>query len=256
MTLDSSSNGRGRSGRQTTIESATRSAPAQSIDTRNAKLVKLRLDALQDNPVQPPNRTTGSDMKDLIADVRENGIVNPPYVAQIGDEYVKIDGHRRAEAWKALGHTDIQCRVIKANSMTEAEAAFARINRVVKRITGRHWFYGWAAASNREAFLRALTKGQATRIRNFVKLFGVEESEAYARKSLDPCMLNYVYVANRFITQYVDAPSLKQIGRWIIAHNAVTVIRNLAAGGKKREAVKLVECIKRDRPFVTRTVSA
>lgn len=248
MTLDD-----GGKKMQTSINYSPRTPTVATPAKRsNVTLVKLLLENLIDNPVQPPNRTTGADMEDLIADIREKGIVNPPYVALLGSEYYKLDGHRRCAAWEKLGHRDVMCRVIRVSSMSEIETHFVTINRVVKKMSGRQWFYGWAVSAARAAYLKALTKGQARRIAEFVKVFGVDESVGYAKTGLDPCILNYVYVANRFLSFHLPAPSMKHIGRWIVANKATWTVRHLAANGKKREAQRLDTCIRTGKPYLVR----
>lgn len=95
----------------------------------------LPLEDLLDNSVQPSNRTSPETLAPLIESIKRHGLVDPPYVADLGHgRFMKINGHRRCAAYASLGYTEIPCRVVRGVTQSEAEQLFAEIDSVTKPI--------------------------------------------------------------------------------------------------------------------------
>jgi hypothetical protein len=62
-------------------------------------------------------------------------LLNPITVVKNGNGYIVIDGHRRIEAVRTLGHADILAIVTEADPIT----AFAEMNTARETIKGREW---------------------------------------------------------------------------------------------------------------------
>jgi hypothetical protein len=78
-----------------------------------------------------PTIKTSKKYAQIVASIREVGIIEPPVVARhsgIAGKYILLDGHLRIEALKDLGETEIQCLL-----STDDEAV--TYNRHVSRIS-------------------------------------------------------------------------------------------------------------------------
>lgn len=60
-------------------------------------------------------------IEDLVISIKQNGLINPPTVRLIDDEYEIIAGHRRIEACKLLGWKKVTCHVVDADNKTAYE---------------------------------------------------------------------------------------------------------------------------------------
>ncbi len=60
-------------------------------------------------------------IEDLVISIKQSGLINPPTVRLIDDEYEIIAGHRRIEACKLLGWKKVTCHVVDADNKTAYE---------------------------------------------------------------------------------------------------------------------------------------
>jgi ParB family transcriptional regulator, chromosome partitioning protein len=60
-------------------------------------------------------------IEDLVISIKQNGLINPPTVRLIDDDYEIIAGHRRIEACKLLGWKKVTCHVVDADNKTAYE---------------------------------------------------------------------------------------------------------------------------------------
>lgn len=66
-------------------------------------------------------RNPFKSIEDLVISIKQNGLINPPTVRLIDDEYEIIAGHRRIEACKLLGWKKVTCHVVDADNKTAYE---------------------------------------------------------------------------------------------------------------------------------------
>jgi|GEM_PF-2313643 len=70
------------------------------------ELRTVKLDLIDPNPDQP--RLTLRTIEELAKEITAVGyIIHPPLLIEAGDRFTTIAGHRRIEAWKLLGNTEI-----------------------------------------------------------------------------------------------------------------------------------------------------
>lgn len=214
----------------------------------------IAVSELVTNNVQPPGRTKkGIALKRLRDSIVEHGVLSPPLVAKIRGKYVLIDGHRRVAAWVSLGNTSITCTVLDACSVKEAEQLFAEIDGATKKLKGVDRFWGWAHASDRDAYLSVLPVNVAANIREIIKIFGPVEAAHLAENGIEPAVVAQIRIASRFLCQYCDnPPSIKEIGHWVFKHHASVVIRVLAMKGHRPDAERLLRHIQKDKKLILR----
>lgn len=94
---------------------------------RPAKLRALAVHKLRAHPLQPPERHSDANVADLVASIRELGLLEPPTVWQRGNgTYVILFGHRRVRACQLLamqGLGNDRVRVFVRDDLTTGEAA-------------------------------------------------------------------------------------------------------------------------------------
>jgi ParB family chromosome partitioning protein len=88
----------------------------QSIGTEN--VMNISLEKIIPNRFQPRENYDEEKFNDLIASIRENGIIQPILVRQSGGGYEIIAGERRYRAAKSLGMQDIPA-IVKQATDTE-----------------------------------------------------------------------------------------------------------------------------------------
>lgn len=54
---------------------------------------------------------TGLKYQQILASIREVGIIEPPVVSKSKDGYILLDGHLRLEALKEIGETEVSCLI-------------------------------------------------------------------------------------------------------------------------------------------------
>lgn len=209
------------------------------------------------NEVQPPWRVEGKmSMNSLVDSIRERGLLNPIFIASVKDKLLVIDGHRRLNAIKLLGHTTVTCRVVEAASEAEAGVLFAKIDGETLKMSGKDRLFGWAHSSDREAYLRALKQTQSALIRSFVKIFGETDAVALSRRGINPNIAAQTYALHRFLTAYLKGervpPPLKSTGLWIINHRASNLVNVLINSGGSQDAGRLLTSIQTNKPFKLR----
>ncbi len=84
----------------------------------NAQAVDLDIELLQPNPLQPRANISVDSLKDLVASIRESGILQPLIVAKTPAGYQIIAGERRWRAAKLAGLTTVPV-IIKETTARE-----------------------------------------------------------------------------------------------------------------------------------------
>lgn len=99
-----------------------------------ATIVELNINELNDFPNHPFKVVEDDDMRDLIADITENGILFPVEVYEEAGKYYLISGHRRKFAAKKCGLSKIPAE-IKSISKNEAVIRMVSANRYRSHIS-------------------------------------------------------------------------------------------------------------------------
>lgn len=99
-----------------------------------ATTVELNIEELNDFPNHPFKVVEDDDMRELIADVAENGILFPVEVYQHNGQYYLTSGHRRKYAAKKCGLSKIPAE-IKSISKNEAVIRMVSANRYRSHIS-------------------------------------------------------------------------------------------------------------------------
>ena len=67
------------------------------------KILKIKVEIISANPMQPRGRIDHEALEDLINSIKEHGILQPLIVSRSGDGYTLIAGERRLRSAKILG---------------------------------------------------------------------------------------------------------------------------------------------------------
>ena len=78
---------------------------------------------IQNNPYQPRKTFDKDELASLSASVRTHGILQPPVVRQVGDQYQLVAGERRLRAAQEVGLTSVPVRIVNFNDQEVLEAA-------------------------------------------------------------------------------------------------------------------------------------
>lgn len=73
--------------------------------------VDLRVDQIVLLKVVNPAAHRSPKYRQILASIREVGIIEPPVVSRSHGKYILLDGHMRVEALKELGETEVTCLV-------------------------------------------------------------------------------------------------------------------------------------------------
>ena len=87
------------------VAAAPAAAPAPAAPPPGPLI--LALDRIQPNPTQPRQRFAQDSLDELVASVREKGVLQPLMVRKTGDTYQIIAGERRYRAAKAAGLKEV-----------------------------------------------------------------------------------------------------------------------------------------------------
>lgn len=103
------------------VDLLTGDAPAQTTENPVENGVQqIRLDAIQAFHDHPFRLYEGDRLQDMVASIREHGVLNPVIVQKMDKGYEMLSGHNRARAAKMAGLKEIPA-VVK-EGLTEGEA--------------------------------------------------------------------------------------------------------------------------------------
>lgn len=98
------------------------SVPADPEST-SGRVLEISVESIEENPRQPRTHFSQSELEDLIASIKEYGIIQPLVVTQKKDGYQLIAGERRLRASKALGLETVPVVVRTATDQEKLELA-------------------------------------------------------------------------------------------------------------------------------------
>lgn len=79
--------------------------PAELERKPGEEIRRLPLDAIRPNPMQPRRRLDDGRLQELVASIREHGVLEPVIVRAAGDGYELVAGERR---WRAAGEAGLK----------------------------------------------------------------------------------------------------------------------------------------------------
>lgn len=102
---------------------APKPEPKKQESSSTTNVVDISVDDIKENPHQPRYHFSPSDLEDLIASIKEHGILQPLVVTKDGDKYELIAGERRLRASRTLGLKTVPVIVRDANEQQKLELA-------------------------------------------------------------------------------------------------------------------------------------
>lgn len=91
--------------------------------TTSGRVLEVPVDSIEVNPRQPRTHFSPSDLEDLIASIKQYGIVQPLVVTQTSSGYQLIAGERRLRSAKAIGLEYVPVVVRTATEQEKLELA-------------------------------------------------------------------------------------------------------------------------------------
>lgn len=85
-----------------------------------SKVIEVDMDRIYPNPNQPRRRFSESDLSELAASIRCNGLIQPIVVRRIDMGYELIAGERRLRAARLCGMQEIPCIVVETTERGSA----------------------------------------------------------------------------------------------------------------------------------------
>lgn len=99
-------------------------AGSEAAEVAERGVKEIPIDSIVPNPHQPRRHFSPSDLEDLLASIKEHGILQPLVVTSKGDgKYELIAGERRLRASKMLGLKEVPVVVRTANEQQKLELA-------------------------------------------------------------------------------------------------------------------------------------
>lgn len=134
-------------------------------------LQTVRLDSIRDNPFQPACRTSSKRMKTLTASIAEIGLLTPPILFC---DLVIMAGHRRIQALRSLGHTEVMAFVRDDSSSENAQHLNPGGDEGTWKT--RDTIVSWAQqdSAGRKKLLLATSLSRVRRIKGLVSCLGEE----------------------------------------------------------------------------------
>jgi len=117
-----SSNGNGRNGNGRAHKPITNSRNGNNgvVPEDNGEFQEIPASKVVPNPYQPRKNFDDSEIADLVASIRAEGLLQPILVREVDGKYQLIAGERRFRAIKKLKKSRISARIIKADDQSSA----------------------------------------------------------------------------------------------------------------------------------------
>lgn len=95
----------------------------QVISQARTQVLEVGVNDIVENPRQPRHHFSQADLEDLIASIKEHGILQPLVVTRVGRTYELIAGERRLRASRTLGLKTVPVIVREADEQQKLELA-------------------------------------------------------------------------------------------------------------------------------------
>lgn len=86
------------------------------------KLINIKIGEAKQSPTNTKGRNEGKSFDDLVASIKEKGILMPVLARKVGSVYEVIAGNRRLAAAKVAGLTEIPAQIVEMNDVEAREA--------------------------------------------------------------------------------------------------------------------------------------
>lgn len=199
------------------------------------RYVRLRIDQLEDNPVQPEVRTEDKALAGLTRKIEYTKTIAPVIVCHVDRKYVVADGHRRKAAALKLGEEEIDAAVITGGPLKDDPVlAFTSLNQNTWRVSGKEWFVVWSKMSKRGRAAKdnGIQKDALADIRKIERLVGTAEAESYARAGISP---NIVAVVTGFVS---DVKTIAVDNNHSVTIDEAKVLRYMVEQGNVQRMMK------------------
>lgn len=105
-------------------QSAPSSSPSETVNEPHGSIRDLQVELIDPNPHQPRTHFDHGDLEDLVASIKEHGIIQPLVVtAKMDGRYELIAGERRLRASKIAGLERVPALVRSATEQQKMELA-------------------------------------------------------------------------------------------------------------------------------------
>jgi len=213
--------------------------------------MRIAVDDLIPNPVQPPARTREKATREIVHAMADSHLVAPLVVTRYKGKFMVVDGHRRLAAAQEHGRSTVPCLVV---DVKEPEMTFCYLGRGVRGVGGVDWFAVWARsdADRREGLLKSIPEGGAKNIEEMIEIFSERRAiELASTGDMSPHMCRWINIAAKAVRQYFDPLPLRQTGEWVIKHKMASSMHRMEREGKvtRKRALRLRDCILKDKPF-------
>jgi ParB family chromosome partitioning protein len=95
----------------------------QVIPEARSEILEIPVGKIKENPRQPRQHFSPSDLEDLINSVKEHGIIQPLIVTRDGDGFELVAGERRLRAARTLGFKTVPAIAREATEQQKLELA-------------------------------------------------------------------------------------------------------------------------------------
>ncbi|MBI4435710.1 ParB/RepB/Spo0J family partition protein [Candidatus Uhrbacteria bacterium] len=95
----------------------------QVLPQARTQILEVGVHEIVENPRQPRHHFSSAELEDLIASIKEHGILQPLIVTRAGGKYELIAGERRLRASRTLGFKTVPVIVRDANEQQKLELA-------------------------------------------------------------------------------------------------------------------------------------
>jgi ParB family chromosome partitioning protein len=98
-------------------------AKTNELDNTAGKILEVEISRIVPNPHQPRKTFNEEKLQDLANSIKENGIIQPLVVSQVGGQYELIAGERRFQAAKIVGLEKVPVIVKEVDDQKKLELA-------------------------------------------------------------------------------------------------------------------------------------
>lgn len=104
-------------------EEEVRIPPARSSVAAGDNVLKIEIGKIKENPLQPRSQFEDKHMDDLVASIKEHGVIQPLVVTEKDGQYELIAGERRLRASRRAGLATVPAIVREAGDREKLELA-------------------------------------------------------------------------------------------------------------------------------------
>jgi ParB-like nuclease domain len=219
----------------------------RKIEQKRVMMKTADLDSLAFNPA---SRTTPKAIQELLESIRENGILNPLWVAQKCAEgaNVIIGGHRRYECAMTLSLAEVPVLLCTDTDGLTAQEIWNLLEGSTLSQSSLHWMEVYSQFHEEYG----VPKRQLAALKDAEKLFG--SLSVLIQKGIAPTVAREARTTVAKLGAMCPGNGLteKQVGHWFVHHGTQRIsreaIRHSTASGNKLAVQRLIAKIKANEP--------